>query len=271
MTADQDEGEPLLNYERRGDGPALVLIHGFGGCWQHWDPVLDALAEKRDVIAIDLPGFGASPRWPRQRRFGIEPLVDAVERFIESLGLERPHVAGNSLGGIVSLELANRRAVRSATVLSPAAFVDGVSKLYVAGLLCGLQGLSLAVPPCATDAVIRMGPMRDGVASLLVRRPRAFSDESLRVSADSIRHAPLLLRHALRLNYEFRASKNFDVPVTVAWGTHDRVLWTRQVRAARRALPGAHMVPLPNCGHVPMSDNPRLVARVLLDGSRDAA
>ena len=65
----------------------------------------------------------------------------------------------------------------------------------------------------------------------------------------------------------FTASVPDDVPVTVAWGTSDRVLPRSSVRVARRQLPKARFVPLPGCGHVPMTDDPDLVARVLLAGS----
>jgi pimeloyl-ACP methyl ester carboxylesterase len=58
-----------------------------------------------------------------------------------------------------------------------------------------------------------------------------------------------------------------EVPVTIAWGTHDRILPPRQAGRALRQIPGARIVSLPGCGHVPMNDAPDLVAQVILDGS----
>ena len=256
-----------LRYEQSGDGDDLVLMHGFGGCLEHWDPVVGKLAAERRVTAVDLPGFGQSDSWGRGRRFRVRSLVDRVEAFFDELGLEAPAVAGNSLGGIVALELAKRGRTRSVTVLSPAAFIDAGSKVYVAGMLGGLQTLARVVPIPLMDAALRMAPIRGAVGGFITNRPDELDPDVLTASARSIRRGPFLLLHGLGLNYTFRPDDDFDVPVTVAWGTRDRVLWARQVRAARRALPEARLVQLPGCGHVPMSDDPELVAQVLLDGS----
>src|SRR5437016_8324199 len=113
-----------LNYHRVGAGEPLVLIHGIGSRWQVWEPVLDRLAAERDVIAIDLPGFGASPMPPPGTPAGIESLTSLVSDFLDSLDIDRPHVAGNSLGGWISVELAKLDRVRSATGLSPAGFFN---------------------------------------------------------------------------------------------------------------------------------------------------
>ena len=114
----------------RHRGPPLVLIHGIGSQWQMWEPVLDALGREREVIALDLPGFGDSRALPthaptRRRRWRARS-----REFLDELGLERPHVAGNSLGGAVALELARAGAARSACALSPAGFVNGREGRY---------------------------------------------------------------------------------------------------------------------------------------------
>src|ERR671925_414817 len=92
-----------LAHERRGEGEPLVLVHGIGSQWQGWTPVLDALAREREVIALDLPGFGASPGL--DRRPTPEALAAAVGAFLDELDLADAHVVGNSLGGGIALEL----------------------------------------------------------------------------------------------------------------------------------------------------------------------
>ncbi|MFD0638801.1 alpha/beta fold hydrolase [Catenulispora yoronensis] len=113
-----------LSYARRGAGEPLLLLHGIGHRWQAWEPVLDRLAEHHDVIAIDLPGFGKSA--PVKLAPGERQTIDvAMARIAESFtgfGIERPHVAGNSLGGALALELAKHNLAASATVFSPAGF-----------------------------------------------------------------------------------------------------------------------------------------------------
>ena len=98
-----------LVHDRRGSGPPLVLVHGHGLRWQEWEPVLPALAAHHEVVALDLPGFGSSPL------DGTTPSPEGyaarVEEFWGELGLERPAVAGFSMGGGVALELARRGSV----------------------------------------------------------------------------------------------------------------------------------------------------------------
>ena len=98
----------------------LLLIHGLGASKSVWDPVLPLLAGEREAIALDLPGFGAAPSLPD----GVEPtaaaLAMALRDELTARGIERPHVAGNSLGAWVGLELGRIGAARSVTCLSPA-------------------------------------------------------------------------------------------------------------------------------------------------------
>ena len=116
----------MLHSVRRGEGPPLVLMAGIGMAGAAWDPVLDRLARERETWAVDLPGFGRSAWFADGAPCGIEALSDSVEAFLGEAGLERPHVAGNSLGGAVALELGRRDVVASVTALSPAGFASAV-------------------------------------------------------------------------------------------------------------------------------------------------
>ncbi|MFE2675282.1 alpha/beta fold hydrolase [Streptomyces hygroscopicus] len=109
-------------HERRGAGRPLVLLHGIGHHWQAWQPVLDILAVDRDVIAVDLPGFGASETLPDGIPYDVDGVIPVLGALFEALGVERPDVAGNSLGGLLALELGRAGLVRSVTALAPARF-----------------------------------------------------------------------------------------------------------------------------------------------------
>src|SRR5919107_4648543 len=108
-----------LAYSRLGAGEPLVLLHGQGLSRRSWDPVVTELARERDVIAVDLPGHGDSPRQPRGA--GNTPLdqARAVAELLDQLGLASAHVAGNSVGGWVALELGRLQRARTVTALSP--------------------------------------------------------------------------------------------------------------------------------------------------------
>jgi len=119
-----------LAFARCGAGAPLVLLHGLGLSRRAWDPVVPALAEHFDVLAVDLPGFGHSEPLPPQLEPQPSALATAVAGLLDDLGIVAPHVVGNSLGGWVALELARLRPVASLTLLSPAGLWTGSTPRY---------------------------------------------------------------------------------------------------------------------------------------------
>ena len=106
-------------YQRVGRGEPLVLLHGLGGSGRIWRPVLPFLLAHRDVIAVDLPGFGASAPLPARSPHTPDQLAAAVERLLDALDVDAPQVAGHSLGAWVALELALRGRAGSVTAVCP--------------------------------------------------------------------------------------------------------------------------------------------------------
>ncbi len=258
-------------YHRSGTGPPLVLIHGIGSHWQMWQPVLSRLEPAREVIAFDLPGFGASPMPSPGTPPGIESLTDLTARFLDQLGLERPHVAGNSLGGWIALELAKRDRVASATGLSPAGFHNSREAVYQRASLAMTVRLGRLLAPHA-DRLSRSPAVRRLTWSQIVARPELVPPADAAAAAEALAGVPWFDDTLEALVKErFSGGERIGVPVTFAWGEKDRLLLPRQAPRAARRIPGARMVILTGCGHVPTYDDPPQVARVLLDGSRQAA
>ncbi|CCA54146.1 MULTISPECIES: alpha/beta fold hydrolase [Streptomyces] len=258
-----------LTYERRGAGEPLLLLHGIGHHWQAWEPVLDILATERDVIAVDLPGFGASDELPDGCPYDLSTVGSVLGAFCEALGVERPHVAGNSLGGLLALQLGLEKAVRSVTALSPAGFWSEGERRYAFTTLRAMRGAARSMPLPVIGLLSRTPAGRAVLTSSIYARPGRRSPEAVHAETLALRGATGF-RQTLAAggNVRFRDDVS-DVPVTVAWGTRDRLLLPRQGVRAKHTIPGARLVRLPGCGHVPMSDDPALVARVVLDGSRD--
>ncbi|MFF9012121.1 alpha/beta fold hydrolase [Streptomyces sp. NPDC014870] len=257
-----------VTYERRGAGEPLLLLHGIGHHWQAWEPVLDILAAERDVVAVDLPGFGASAPLPEGCAYDLASVVPVLGAFCAALGIERPHVAGNSLGGLLALELGREKLVRSVTALSPAGFWSEGERRYAFGTLRAMRAAALSMPVPLIERLSRSAAGRTALTSTIYARPGRRSPEA--VVAET-----LALREATGFHQTLEAGRTVlfgdditAVPVTVAWGTRDRLLLRRQGVRAKHTVPGARLVRLPGCGHVPMSDDPALVARVILDGSR---
>jgi pimeloyl-ACP methyl ester carboxylesterase len=252
-----------LNHHRAGSGEPLVLIHGTGSQWQVWRPLLDRLAPHRDVIAVDLPGFGASPPLPSAAVTPIDH-TDAVEAFLDDLGLERPVVAGNSLGGTIGLELARRGRARAVVPVAPAGFWTPreqrwcVRKLRVERAIARAATAQMAHP--ARTAVGRILLLGTEIARPL-RVPPADAAEALRNFAhcDGFDATSEGL-----LRYTFAGGADIRVPVTVVWGNRDSLLLPRQADRAVRVIPGAELVRLPRAGHVPTWDAAEQIAPILL-------
>jgi pimeloyl-ACP methyl ester carboxylesterase len=251
-----------INFERRGAGEPLVLIHGIGHRWQAWEPVLDMLTAEHDVIAIDLPGFGMSPRPVGGMPPSVPALATLLGSFLAELGVDRPHVAGNSLGGGLALELAAAGIARSATALSPAGFASRAEAMRALAILVELRGTTYLPETTIRRIVASPGGRRISVG-MIVAKPADLSQERTVGDALAMRRGKgfIAMARALR-GYAFGGAP--AVPVTVAWGDRDRILIPRQAARAEQRLPLATHVGLAGCGHVPMSDDPDLIAATIL-------
>ncbi|MET7617151.1 alpha/beta fold hydrolase [Streptomyces sp. NPDC005408] len=257
-----------VSYERAGKGEPLLLLHGIGHHWQAWEPVMGILAAERDVIAIDLPGFGTSPALPDGVSYDLTTVGSILGVLCEALAIERPHVVGNSLGGLLALELGREKLVRSVTALSPAGFWSPGERQYAFGVLLTMRRAARAMPLPLIEGLSRSAAGRAALISTIYARPG-------RRSPDAAVAETLALREATGFHQTLAAGRDVlftddvpDVPVTIGWGTRDRLLLRRQGIRAKHVIPSARLVRLPGCGHVPMNDDPALVARVILDGSR---
>ena len=246
---------PVLAHDRTGAGPPLVLLHGIGLDRRCWAPVVRLLAREREVIAVDMPGFGASPPGPHS----LAGLADAVAAFVSALGIDRPHVAGNSLGGGVALILGATGRARSVCALSPVGFDAGRERAYANAVLTVTRLLAPATPVLAGTRAARTLS-----CSYVAGRPWRIPREDVlhwgRAYAGAPSFWPLL-----RADWPVAAP---TCPTTIGWGSRDRLLiFGRQFPRARRRLPHARHVTLRGCGHVPTWDDPALVARVLLEAT----
>lgn len=261
-----------LAFDRRGAGPSLLLVHGIGSRRGAWDPVVARLAGDRETIAVDLPGFGDSPPLPDGVTPDVAGLTDAIERFVAALDLDAPpHVAGNSLGGAIALELARRGAVASATALSPIGFWTPAEIRYARALLRSSRAVAQRLEPLAPQ-LVRSVAGRIALGSLYFGRPARLAPHELLADLRGLAHADefeATLRIVAR--YLFEDGSALRVPVTIGWGTRDRLLLSRQAQRARAALPYARHVPLAGCGHVPMPDDPDAIAALLREASAPRA
>ena len=253
-----------LNYVRAGQGPTLVLIHGLGGSLVVWEPVMDLLAAERDVIAVDLPGFGESDSLPEDMRHSAVEMGRAVTAHLRSLGVERPHLAGNSLGAWTALEMAADGEASSLCCISPAGMWRRKlgPRAYDTRKL-GRRGRH------AINAMLRTERGRRALMRTTVARPELLSsDEAIRwlgawLDAPAYDDANDMMRAE-----PFERAGEIDVPVTIVWGEEDRLVAPPR---PERMPQGTRYSTEPGWGHTPTRDDPEGVAEVLLEASTESA
>ncbi|MER6948450.1 alpha/beta fold hydrolase [Nonomuraea sp. NPDC000554] len=254
-------------YERRGTGEPVVLLHGIGANRQAWDAVMPSLTAEHEVITVDLPGFGESPDLPDGLPHDLPTVVAGLGAVFAALGLERPHVVGHSLGGLIALRLGQAGLARSVTAVAPAGFWSHAEQWYAFTVLNAARQIArLPEPITAWLSQTILG--HAALTGTLYMRADLSTPEAVVASLRA-------LRQAVGFQATMRAGRARDLfvgdipglPVTFAWGTGDRVLPAWQAARAAAMLPMARMVWLPGCGHVPMNDAPQLVAQVILQAT----
>lgn len=248
-----------LDHYRGGVGEPLVLIHGIGHTWRGWRPMLPLLEPHFDVLAVDLPGFGKSPRLPAGTESTPEALADAVEAAMDEAGFERAHITGNSLGGWIALELARRGRATRAIAISPAGLQHAREKGWGRNMLLAMRWAARNVP--APESLLRtpVGPVL--FAGPVVARPWRMNPDDFPEVLRLFAEAPGF--HAT-LPHTFGGQPKgldaIDVPVLILWGTRDVLLLPRQGRRFERLIPNSELRYLAGIGHTPMSDDPELLA-----------
>ena len=246
MRADTiDAGGQRIAYERKGEGPLLLLLHGYVGDRRTWRRQLDDLSGEFTVVAWDAPGYGGSSDPPET--FGLGDFADCLAAFVEALDAGRPHVAGLSFGGGLALELYRRHPALPRTLLLAGAYAgwagslpaaEGEHRLQQALRLADLppEQLVAELLPSLFDASAPPDGVEEFAACMAEFHPaglrassRAFAVADLRDILDRI-DVPTLLLYG---DTDLRA------PLTIAHDLHARI-------------PGSELVVLEGVGHVSM-------------------
>jgi len=259
-----------LAYTRLGAGAPLVLLHGIGLSRRSWDPVLAPLAEHFEVVAVDLPGHGDAEPLPSEVEPQPAALAAAVQDLLDELGVVTPHVAGNSLGGWVALELARITPVASLTLLSPAGLWRRNTPAYCRASLRVSRWLARHASGALTrlvryrvGRVLALGHIHGRAARVTPEYARGeIQDMGTSSGFDAVLAATARRRWA--------TDSATRAPVTVAFGSRDLLLLPYQSRHLDQLPPGTHVDTLPACGHIPMSDDPRAVVALISRGTARA-
>ena len=256
-----------VNYAEVGEGKPIVFVHGISGCWQNWLENLPRFGAERRAIALDLPGFGASPMpsWEIDMHAYARLLVD----FCEKLGLEGATLVGNSMGGLIAVE--------AATTVP-----DRFERLVLVSAAGIINTWSPRLRATATAwAWNEFGPRFASRGREIVSRPRARE----LVFRPFVRY-PNRLREDLLLEQIVNGLKRADgfgdalqslivhdcrerltaieMPTLIVWGLSDRVIPVAAAASYHRRIPHSRLEIFERTGHVPQLERP-LRFNALLD------
>jgi pimeloyl-ACP methyl ester carboxylesterase len=261
----------LAGYETRGlelegDGPPLLLLHGWADSADTWRLVLDRLARAgRRALALDLPGFGTAD--PLDRR---EPILPQLDRFVDAALAEvgaGALIAGNSLGGAAALRAAERAELGGVVPIAPAGL--DMARWFALVERDPLVRKLLASPVPVPNAIVRRA-VAEAYRRLAFRHPREIDPlvgETFTSHLSTKASAARILDTGRRLLPELRDPFQLDrieCPVLLIWGADDVMVFRTGAERVLAAAPAARLEVIEDCGHCPQIERADLLTELLI-------
>ena len=257
-----------MAFERAGRGPAAILIHGNPATHTLWRPVIERASDTRTIYAVDLPGFGRSPRPDDDRAYAIEELARILLGFADNYGIDRFDCVGHSFGGGVALTIGAMAPERVRTLAAITPLTDRMPPL---GRLTRMLPLT-----AMASAAWRLAPhrLRRWAARNWTRVSygKGYSPErAAEVAGEADRpdlFLPLtgLMRSIDREVYRRRLdalSRGSGPPILLVGAGRDRVIPHTQFLELAGRIPRARVVDIDDSGHVPMWQYPEMITGLL--------
>jgi len=265
VSVDGIEISVLESQVRGEDRPALVLVHGFGSCKEAWLRMSKHLKNDFHIIAVDLPGHGDSTK-QMDKGYSLADQAAYLQAIIKKMDVERPHIAGNSMGASIIALYASLypEEVASITLFNPAG-VSVYGSEFTQHLASGENPLIIksvddyrrVMDFTMEKKIFLLWPMTDVLAS------KAIADRELRekIFKDS-RLKDLLLNENVGFKEVLRS---IHAPALIIWGRHDRLVDVKNARLFDKLIPDSRLVILEDVGHAPMLEAPRISAKNIKD------
>jgi pimeloyl-ACP methyl ester carboxylesterase len=246
-----------VNVIELGEGPPVVFVHGLSGCWQNWLEQLPHFAREHRVIALDLPGFGASPM-PRDP-ITISGYAAIVDELCDTLGIDAAAIVGNSMGGFIAAELAIRFPQRVERLVLVSAAGISSEHLRRDPLLAAARIVALGAGWAASrnDVIVRRRKLRNRAMAIVARHPERMAAplayEFLKGSGKPgfVDALEALMVYPIRDRLP-----EIACPTLIVWGTHDRVVPFRDAAEFERLITDTRKLVFPDTGHVSMAERP---------------
>jgi pimeloyl-ACP methyl ester carboxylesterase len=247
-----------------GEGPALLFVHGLSGCWQNWLENIPHFARCHRVVAMDLPGFGASPL-PREK-ITIPGYGGVLDAICEQLGIESAAVVGNSMGGFVANELAIQfpHRVDKLVLVSAAGLSEQHVKRDRTMTLARAVEFVGAWLATKNEWLIRRPRTRNALSSFVIRHPERLPAALLWEQMEASGKPGFLPALAAIMDYDLTDRlQEIDTPTLIVWGEDDRVVPPGDAAKFERLIAGSKLVWFEDTGHVPMLERPIRFNRVV--------
>jgi pimeloyl-ACP methyl ester carboxylesterase len=244
-------------------GEPLLLLHGLMMSAGTWSDVIPLLTDHHEVMAHNAVGHRGGPQFTGKAT--IAALTDETERQLDARGLGRVHVAGNSMGGWMAIELARRGRALSVCAFSPAGcWSVGTSDETRASSTVRRARRRVQLGRPIAPALLRVAGLRRlAMRDVAEHGERLTATQAIETMRDVV-DCPAA-KDLLTPCESLEPLDPLPCPVTLAWSADDRILPPRVYGAtARERLPRAKYLLLPNVGHVPMIDDPRACADAIL-------
>lgn len=254
-----------IQFERRGTGKPLLLVHGLGSSRNAWSTIISALVDQREVILLDLPGHGESPAEADSGTFN--GLARSLDEWLVRENLAGIDMVGSSMGARLVLEMARRGRSGAVVALDPGGFWQGWERRFVKGTLSAsgmlLRSLKPLLPRLGQSAAARTLLLAE-----LAARPWALNGDLVGRELTSIANTATF--NALVQDLAFGAAQEGPAAasagrVAIGWGRHDRLCFPAQARRAQQAFPGSHLSWFERSGHFPMWEQPEDTVRLILE------
>jgi pimeloyl-ACP methyl ester carboxylesterase len=265
-----------VNVIELGAGDPIVFVHGLSGSWQNFLENMPVMAHEHRVVALDLPGFGASDM-PAEE-ISISGYARCVADVCEQLGVERATVVGNSMGGFIGAELAiespdlvDRLVLVSAagltteggvhdSVIGALGRLDDVAQAYFGWFVSRSQALTSRPRSRRLMLSIVTPHAHQLDPALAAEQVRGSGKPGFVAALDALNHYPIRDR-----------LERIGCPTLIVWGEKDRLIPVGDAEKFERLIPDARKVVWPDTGHMAMMERPRAFNRLLEAFVRETA
>ena len=260
-----------INYYEAGQGPPVLLLHGFGGCAYTWRYLIPPLAVAHRVLTLELKGYGLSDK-PRDGHYAVADQADIVAEFIRRQDLHDLVIMGHSMGGGVALmtylklQQDDPGRIIKLVLIDSAGYPQKLPWFIRLAKIPGANILAALLPPRFAAALVlkKCYYHKDQITEEQIDTYAYYGSLPGAQEAISQTAKQLVLKdkemEALIAQY-----RTIQVPVLLIWGVEDEVVPLNVALNFTRDLPNAQLVPLRRCGHIPPEEEPEATRQAIMD------